>query len=400
MSSTQQRDYYDILGVARSASADEIKKAFRKKAKEYHPDVNPSADAEDMFKQLGEAADVLSDPQKRQVYDTYGHDGLKSGGYQTNWDFMQGFPDLNDLFSTFFGGDFGYGAPRRRNPNQGEHIRMELVVSFEEAAFGIKRDVTVPRLGPCEPCSGSGSADNAGPSVCTTCGGQGQVRHTTQTLLGHFTQVGACPNCNGSGRMITNPCKSCRGEGRSQTKHTFTVTVPAGVDSGTQLRVAGEGNSGPNGGPSGDLFLVMTIQEHPVLQRDGYNVVSVQPVSYALLALGGSISVPVLAQSGSGSESITIPAGTANGHVFTLRDFGVPVLNQPGRRGDHFVQVQIEVPTKLGHEERHLLEALRELETGKTTPSGKKNGKAPHTDHGGEHESVLDKFKKVLGGHA
>ncbi|MFN8615061.1 MAG: molecular chaperone DnaJ [Vampirovibrionales bacterium] len=385
MSSTQKRDYYDILGVSRSASAEEIKKAFRKKAKTYHPDVNKAPDAEQLFKELGEAADVLSDPQKRQVYDAYGHDGLKSGGYQTNWDFMQGFPDLNDLFSSFFGGDFGFTSQRRRNPNQGEHIRMELSVGFEDAAFGIKRDVTIPRLKPCAPCNGSGSADNSGPSVCSGCGGQGQVRHTTQTLLGHFTQIGTCPQCNGSGKTITNPCSHCHGEGRSQASATITVTVPAGVDTGTQLRVANEGNCGLHGGPSGDLFLVINVEPHSTLQRDGYNVVSIQPVSYALLALGGSIEVPVLR----GSQTVHIPAGTPNGHVFTLRDWGIPVLNQPGRRGDHFVQVQIDIPTQLSSEERHLLEALRDLET------DRHNKSQAHNDS----SSVLDKFKKVLGGH-
>lgn len=387
--SATKRDYYEILGIACNASKDDIKKAFRKMAKQYHPDVNKSPEAEGKFKELGEAFGILSDEQKRQVYDTYGHEGLKSGGYESQWgEFAQGgFPDLNDLFSTFFGGDVGFGQGGNRNPYQGENLRFDLVLKFEDAAFGIKREVEVHRLGRCTSCNGAGSADGSGPSMCQTCGGGGQVRQTTQTILGHFTQVATCPNCQGTGKMITNPCKQCDGDGRQEQHKKLTVTVPPGVDNGTQLRVAGEGHSGPLGGPPGDLFIVMNIEEHDVFKRDGYNVVSLHPVSYATMAIGGDISVPVLR----GEHTLTVPAGTQNGQVFTIREKGIPVLNQSNRRGDHFVQIHIEVPKKIKGREKELLKELKAIEDGESGAT-QSNGKKSHDD------SVIDKFKSVLSG--
>lgn len=388
MTTNAQRDYYDILGVDKSASAAEIKKAFRRQAKKYHPDVNKAPDAEGKFKELGEAFDVLSDADKRQVYDAYGHDGLKSGGYQTNWDFMQGFPDLGDVFSTFFGGDFGFSS--RRDPYQGEHLRMEMPVEFMDAAFGVKQEITIHRMGHCEACDGSGSADKSGPSACSTCGGSGQVRQTTQTILGQFTQVGTCPACRGMGKTITNPCQQCGGEGRAREDVSLTVTIPAGVDDGTQLRMGGEGHRGVFHGPPGDLYLVVTVKPHNTFKREGVHVLASQPVPYSTLVLGGKITVPGL----KADQTLSIPAGTESGHVFTIRGEGVPLLNQPERRGDHFVQVDVVIPKKPSRDHKKLLETLAaefDQPTKSTATSPEGNTNTPG-------DNVMDRFRRVMAG--
>jgi molecular chaperone DnaJ len=386
-SNQSPRDYYDVLGVERSASGPEIKKAFRRLAKQYHPDVSTAPDAEAKFKELGEAFDVLSDESKRQVYDQYGHDGLKSGGYQTNWDFMEGFPDLGDVFSTFFGGDFGFAS--RRDPFQGEHLRMEMPVEFMDAAFGVKQDVEVHRLGECDQCDGSGSADKSGPSICTTCGGNGQVRQTTQTILGNFTQVGTCPTCRGMGKAISNPCRPCNGEGRTHKAVTLTVTIPAGVDDGTQLRMSGEGHRGPFGGPAGDLYLVVTIKPHKSFRRDGVHVLAIQPVPYSTLVLGGKVEVDGLKE----SLPLSIPAGTESGHVFTIRGEGIPLLNQPERRGDMFVQVQVVIPKKPSRDHKKLLETL--ANDYEKADDNKDASKAASKDMS---DSVMERFRRVMQG--
>lgn len=355
---SDKRDYYEVLEISREASADEIKKAFRKKAREYHPDVNKAPEADAMFKELGEAYDVLSDDQKRQVYDTYGHDGLQGGGYQTNWDFMQGFPDLSDLFSSFFGGGFS-GGGRQRNPGQGEDLRYDLVIDFMEAAFGVQKEIEFSRLGHCEPCKGSGAAaDSGGPTLCPTCGGQGQIRQTTQTIIGHFTQIGTCPRCQGQGQVIAKPCADCQGRGRKEVKQNISLTIPAGVDNGTRLRVGQEGNSGAFGAPSGDLYVFIGVNPHPFFQRDGYDLYASLPVSYSQLALGDTVDVPLL----DGTDHIKLHAGTQSGTVFTLKHKGFPVLNAPGQFGHYHIKVVLDVPKKLSHEERKLLEKLKDIE--------------------------------------
>lgn len=388
MSNSPKRDYYDVLGVRRDASKDEIKKAFRKIAKDVHPDVNPSPDAEARFKELGEAFDVLSDEQKRQVYDAYGHDGLKSGGYSPSWDFMQGFPDLNDLFASFFGGDFGFatGARRQQNPYQGDDLRVDVALDLSDCLHGLKKDIPVPHLAQCASCSGSGCAPGTGPSACSTCGGSGQIRQTTQTIIGHFTQVGVCPRCRGTGQMIADPCRTCNGVGRTQAEKTLSLTIPPGVDHGTRLRVAGEGNAGPHGGPPGDLYVMIHLNPHPTFQRDGVNILSTLDTSFPRLALGGSVAVDTL----DGEESLRIPAGTQHGTVFTLRGHGMPHLNHPQRRGDHYIQVQVRVPTKLSGEEKKLLTQLAEL-----GESGQRRQKpSPQA------ASLLDRVREALGGEA
>lgn len=373
--STTKRDYYEVLGIVRTASADEIKKAFRKKAKQYHPDTNKSPDAEAMFKELGEAYDVLSDGNKRQVYDNYGHDGLKSGGYQPQWDFAEGFPDLGDIFASFFGGAGGFGGGmggqrRRGGPQQGSDLRLDLALEFTDAVFGTKKEISFTHLENCDTCDGSGASPGSGPTVCTTCGGQGQVRQTAQTIIGHFTQIVTCPNCQGSGSIIVNPCRNCHGQGRTAVEAKRSIVIPPGVDQGTRLRVAGEGDAGVKGGPPGDLYVVLQIKPHPEFKRDGYHIFSVQEVPYSILALGGEVEVTTL----NGSEQLKIPAGTQNGHIFPLKGVGVPHLNNNAKRGDHYVEVQVFIPTQLSGEEKKLLQKLGELQQDKMKKDKAKHG--------------------------
>lgn len=358
---SEKRDYYELLGISRNASADEIKKAFRKLARQYHPDVNKEPDAEAKFKELGEAYEVLSDAQKRQMYDTYGHEGLSGGGYQPSWDFMQGFPDLSDLFAQFFGGGFTSGGQGggRSGPQRGEDLRFDLEVSFMEAAFGEKHDIELKHLVACAPCAGSGaSPESGGPATCQTCMGQGQIRQTTQTILGHFTQIGTCPTCNGRGTMVIDPCQSCQGQGRHLETKTLSLTIPAGVDTGTRMRVMGEGNAGTFGGPSGDLYVILHVQPHEVFARDGYDVYAKVPVTYTQLVLGDEVEVPSI----HGTEKLKIPHGTAHGTVFTFKHKGIQNLNAPGQHGHFYVEVMLEVPKKVSAEAKKLLEALRDLE--------------------------------------
>lgn len=378
-SSSAKRDYYEVLGLPREATPEEIKKAFRKKAKECHPDTNKNPEAEAMFKELGEAYDVLSDSNKKQVYDTYGHDGLRSGGYSPGWDFAEGFPDLGDLFASFFGGGGGFSSRRGGGPQQGDDLRVDLSLDFLEAAFGIKKEVQIHRLEHCDTCHGNGASPGSGPSICTTCGGTGQIRQTTQTIIGHFTQIVGCGRCQGQGTMIMDPCHTCHGQGRKEVEKTLTVPVPAGVDDGTRLRMSQEGDAGPLGGPPGDVYVVIRLQPHPVFKRDGYHVYSSHQVAYSQLALGAEIEVPSLRS----TQKIKIPAGTQNGHVFTLKNEGIPVVNQPNRHGDHYVQVQVVIPTHLSSEERKLLERLQELHTEKERKGN---------------TSFMNKFKEVLTG--
>lgn len=378
--STTKRDYYEVLGVAREATSDDIKKAFRRKAKECHPDTNPTPEADAMFKELGEAYDVLSDANKRQVYDTYGHDGLRSGGYQPGWDFAQGFPDLGDLFASFFGGGYGFSGGRRGGgPQPGDDIRIELVLDFLETAFGVTKEIKIHRLEHCESCHGSGARPGTGPSVCNGCGGSGQVRQTTQTIIGHFTQIVVCARCQGTGTMIVDPCQTCLGKGRKQGEKVYSLTVPAGVDDGTRLRIGQEGDAGPLGGPPGDVYVVIRMKPHAVFKRDNYDVYTVQTVSYSQLALGADVEVPVIR----GSQHLRIPAGTQNGHIFTLKHEGIPHLNQPSRHGDHFVQVQIAIPTHLSGEEKKLLERLQEIQQERERTKG---------------TSFMHKFKEAISG--
>jgi molecular chaperone DnaJ len=376
-----KRDYYEILEIPRQASAEEVKKAFRKKARHYHPDVNQDPAAEGLFKELGEAYEVLSDSQKRQVYDAYGHEGLGSGaGYQPSWDFMQAFPDLNDLFAQFFGGGFTSGSTQHRmGPSQGEDLRYDLELDFMDAVFGCQQQINVNQLVFCAHCHGTGaSPDSGGPATCQTCMGQGQIRPTAQTILGHFTQITTCPRCAGRGTMVVDPCTVCHAKGRKPHEKPLTLTIPAGVDTGTRLRVSAEGNSGTLGGPPGDLYVFLHARSHELFRREGYNLYASIPVSYTQLVLGCTIEVPAL----KGKEVLKIPPGTESGAVFTLRHKGVPMLNTHGQHGDYYIQVVVDIPKKLSPEERKLLEKLKALETGRRDGAVReKTLETAHTPH-------------------
>lgn len=388
-----KRDYYEALGVEKTATADEIKKSFRKKARELHPDVNKAPDAEAQFKEIGEAYEVLSDEQKRQVYDTYGHDGLQGSGYQPSWNFTDSFPDLNDLFSSFFGGNFGFGGGQRQagGPQQGEHLRYDMRLGFMDAAFGAEREIEVSHYVGCNPCNGTGaSPESGGPVVCQTCQGQGQVQSVTQTLLGNFMQITTCPTCRGAGKTIKDPCKNCGGQGRLQEKKNLTITIPAGVDTGTRLRVSSEGDAGYLGGPPGDLYVIMHVEQHPQFQRDGVEVFTQLKVSYPQLVLGDTIEVQLL----QGTHQLKIPPSTENGHMFTIRNEGIVHLNNNKHRGNFHVQVILDIPKHPSKEEKQLLEQLLKHQKGAdkiTSKDSPKENKKPNNKGG-----LFNKFKPIF----
>jgi len=374
------KDYYEILGVDRGASKDEIKRQFRKKARELHPDVNKAPDAEERFKELGKAYEVLMDDDKRAMYDRYGEDGLKNAGYDTSGPFDFGFGDLGDIFSTFFGG--GMGGSSRRNPNapqRGSDLRLDLEIEFEEAVFGTAKDIEIDHLESCTRCSGSGVEPGSQPVTCPTCAGLGQIQRTTQTILGHFTQVSTCPDCHGTGKKILNPCKECSGKGRVTKSKVINIKIPKGIDDGTKMRVSGEGDAGKNGGPSGDLYVVIYVKPHKYFKREGVNILFETQISFAQAALGDTIEVPTV----DGTEPLKIQAGTQSGTILTIKGAGVPYINNPSRRGDQFVKVDVITPEHLSDEERKLYQRLREIEKSKSSK-----------------DSLFDKVKDVFTGSA
>jgi molecular chaperone DnaJ len=368
-----QRDYYEILEVPRNSSSDEIKKAFRKKARELHPDVNKAPDAEEKFKELGQAYEVLMDEEKRGMYDRYGHDGLKSAGFDSAGPFDFGFGDLSEILSSFFGGNMG-GGSQRRNPNapsRGSDLRLDLEITFEEAIFGVEKDVEIDHLETCSVCNGNGSEPGSKPSTCHTCKGMGQVQQVTQTILGHFTQVSTCPSCHGAGKVITSPCKACSGQGRKEVSKVINLKIPKGVDNGTKLRVNGEGDGGKNGGPSGDLYVVLLVKPHTLFKREGVNLYSEFPISFSQAALGDELEVETV----DGKKTLKISAGTQTGTVLSIKEAGVPYINNPSKRGDYFIKLNVVTPTSLNEEEKSLFKRLSEIQgqkhNGKDTILGK-----------------------------
>ena len=358
-----KRDYYEVLGVEKSASADEIKRAYRKKAMQYHPDRNPdNPEAEAKFKEAGEAYEVLSDEDKRARYDQYGHAGVDpnfgAGGYGGygggGFGGFSGFGDFGDIFSDIFGG--GGGSRSSANaPRRGENVGARIEVTFEEAAFGVEKEVTAARIENCAACSGTGSADGA-VETCDRCRGTGQVR-TTQNFMGMTMQsTAACPQCNGKGKVIKTPCSTCKGKGKVRRNKKVNVRVPAGVDDEQMVRVKGEGNVGANGGPNGDLMVEVSIKPHKIFQREGMNVICEMPISFTQAALGAEIQVPTL----DGKVKYTIPEGTQTDTVFRLRDKGIPDVYNKSRRGDQLVRVVVETPTKLTKDQKELLRQLEE----------------------------------------
>ena len=345
------RDYYEILGVPRSASTDDLKQAFRKLARQYHPDVNDAPDAEERFKELNEAYAVLSDPEKRAAYDRFGHAGVRGPGGAPP-DFTVDFSDFADIFGEFFG--FGRSSRQSRNmPRRGQDLQYRVELSFEEAIFGVEREIDITRDETCSHCHGNGAEPGTSPVRCTTCNGRGEVRQVRQTILGSMVQVGTCPTCNGSGETIATPCRTCNGRGLERKTRKKVVSVPGGVDNGNQIRLAGEGQPGVNGGPNGNLFLVVEIKPHKFFRRRESDILMDLEVNIAQAALGAEVQVPTV----DGEESLRIPAGTQPGKVLRLRGKGVPHLRGNGR-GDELVMVNVVVPKSLTTEQRKLFEQL------------------------------------------
>ena len=353
----QKRDYYEVLGVQKGAGEDEIKKAYKKMARKYHPDLNPdNKEAEEKFKEVNEAYEVLSDSDKRARYDQFGHAGVDpnfgAGGYGGGFDGGFDFGDLGDIFGSFFGGGFG-GGGRRSNPNapqRGESIRMSLAISFEEAAFGCEKSVTVERMEQCSACHGNGCAEGSSPETCDQCHGTGQVQVRRQTPMGVFASTSACPKCGGKGKIIHNPCKSCHGAGVERKRKTIKASIPAGIDNGQTISIRGQGHAGKNGGPAGDLLITITVRPHEIFRREGTSVLCEAPITFAQAVLGAELEIPTI----DGKVKYDLPEGTQSGTTFRLKGKGIPSLNGRGR-GDQYVTVYIETPRNLNREQKEAL---------------------------------------------
>lgn len=351
-----KRDYYEVLGISRSASDDEIKRAYRKLAMSYHPDRNPGdRESEEKFKEAAEAYEVLRDPQKRDLFDRYGHEGLSSTGFR-------GFSGFEDIFSSFgdiFEDVFGFSGRRRTSPAErpGADLRYDLKISFEDAAFGVNREIIIAKLENCKVCSGSGAEPGTAPEICPRCRGTGQVTQTS----GFFSISATCPQCRGEGRIIKSPCHNCRGTGRVTVEKTVQVKIPPGVEDGTRLRLRNEGEEGRLGGPNGDLYIFIRVEPHDFFQRDGSDVYCQIPISITQASLGGTIDVMTL----EGQDKLKIPKGTQNGKTFRLKGKGIPHLRGYGR-GDQIVQVLVKIPTNLNKKQEELLREFAKLSGEKT----------------------------------
>ena len=364
MANENKRDYYEVLGVEKGAAEDQIKRAYRKLAAKYHPDVNHEADAEAKFKEINEAYEVLSDADKRARYDQFGFAGVDpnfgAGGGDPFGGFggFSGFGGFGDIFSDLFGG----GSARSGGANRaqrGENVVVQVEVTFEEAAFGTKKEVNVSKIETCDECHGSGAAEGTQPETCPQCHGSGQVR-TTQSFMGMTMQsTAACPTCGGKGKIIKSPCSRCKGKGRIKRARKLTVDIPAGVDNGQSVRVREQGNAGANGGPNGDLMVAVRIKPHELFTREGANVYCEMPISFAQAAIGGELEVPTL----DGKVRYNVPEGTQTGTTFRLRGKGIPYVGYKNR-GDQYVTVVVETPTKLSKEQKELLKQFEDATAG------------------------------------
>jgi molecular chaperone DnaJ len=360
-----ERDYYEVLGVERGAPDAEVKRAFRRLAQQWHPDVNQDAEAQERFKEVNEAYQVLSDPQRRQAYDMFGRAGVNGaaggGGFGT-----AGFGGFSDIFDAFFGGGMGGAAARRAHPQTGSDLRYDLRISFEEAVLGTEKEIEFPVLGRCDTCGGTGAKAGSTPTQCSQCHGRGEVRSVRQTMLGQMVNVQACPRCHGEGSTIDEPCATCRGEGRTERHRTLRVAIPAGIDEGHQVRLSNEGEVGPRGGAPGSLYVAVHVADHPTLTREGSELFFEAELSITQAALGTRLKVPTV----DGEDAdIDIKPGTQPGTEIRLRGRGVPHLRRPSTRGDLHVIANVVVPTKLSRHQRELLEAYAK-ESGETVSGG------------------------------
>ncbi len=344
----EKRDYYEVLGIGRNATDEEIKRSFRKLAFQYHPDHNQNADAETKFKEINEAYEVLSDPEKRATYDRYGHNGPE-GIFGRGFDGFD-FGGFGSIWEAFFGGATATAA---RAPERGADLETRLSVSFAEAAFGCEKELSIKRVEICPVCSGIGAKPGSKPVRCSNCSGRGQVRRVQQNVFGRFTNITTCPQCRGEGQIITDPCPECRGRGMSERRRTIMIKVPAGVDHDTQIRLKGEGDAGMRGGSSGNLYVRVSVQPHQFFTRDGDNVLYELPVNFAEAALGSEVEVPTL----DGKAKLRVPPGCQSGRVFTLKEKGTPHLDRGGR-GDELVTVRVVTPERLTREQKKLFEDL------------------------------------------
>ena len=366
-----KRDYYEVLGVSRSCGDEDLKKAYRKLALKYHPDRNPGdKEAEERFKEIGEAYQVLADPERRSRYDRFGHAAFEHGGFG-GFDFGGGFEDIiGDLFGDFFGTGRGRGG--RTRARRGQDLQYQLEVTFEEAARGVEKTISIPRLTPCTTCNGSGAKPGTKPTTCQQCRGSGQIRFQQ----GFFSIAKTCGSCNGHGAVISDPCADCGGAGARRKKYTLSVRIPPGVDSGSRLKLRGEGETSGSGGQPGDLYVLIQVAEHPLFHRDGTDVVCDVPVSLTQAALGTEVDVPTL----DGPRRLKVAAGTQSGHLFRLRGLGVPDLSGYGR-GDQVVRLVVETPRKLSARQRELLEEFARISGEEVHPMSK---------------SFLEKVKSLL----
>ncbi len=354
-----KRDYYETLGVERNSDDAEMKKAFRKLAQKYHPDVNSAPEAEATFKDINEAYQVLSDPQKRAVYDRYGHAGLAGASGAGAGGFNQGFGDLGSIFEELFSGFAGQGrgGGRHNAPRRGADLRVDISLSFEQAAFGTERELEVPRMEECDRCHASGAEPGSTPERCSTCGGTGEVQRRQQSpLFGTIVTASPCPRCNGAGELISSPCAKCRGQKRVRVTRKLKVNVPAGVDDGTRIRLAGEGEAGALGGPAGNLYVVIGVESHPVFVRSEFDLHMELPINIAQAALGANVQIPTL---DGAPDKLEIPSGTQTGKSFRKRGLGIPRLQRSGR-GDLIVTVRVTTPSSLSTEQKELLRRLAE----------------------------------------
>ena len=370
-----KRDYYEVLGVARGASTDEIKSAFRQLARKLHPDVNKEPDAEERFKEVNEAYAVLSDTEKRAVYDRYGHSGLNGVGGAPDFSNI----DLTDIFEEFFGfGGMGGRRRTRNSPRRGPDLNQTITLTFEESVFGVEKEIEITRDEVCSRCRGTGSEPGTSPTKCPTCEGRGEVRQMRQTFLGSMVQVTTCPTCNGQGEVISSPCTNCRGTGLERRTVKKVVPIPAGVDTGTQIRLSGEGQPGIYGGPNGNLYIEIQVRSHKFFRRKQNDLLLDLSINIAQATLGADIEVPTI----EGPTHLNIPAGTQPGKIFTIKGKGVPHL-RGGGRGDEKVVVNVEIPSRLTSEQRKLFEQLALTLGSEVNP---------------QERSFLDKLKEVLGG--